>query len=129
MMFYEFYTVAAKEVLLILLGASGFFLSFFIHHKKKQKEPLICPMRSDCNTVVKSRYSKLLGIPLEVLGMLYYGSTVLGYSALLIWPGLIKIDYCQEILSTLALLAFLVSVYLTLVQLVALRQWCVWCLT
>ncbi len=62
------------KISIFAFGLFGFFVARHIHeHKKVGKKPLVCPMKFDCASVVHSDYSKLLGVPLEVLGMFYYG--------------------------------------------------------
>ena len=56
------------------LALIGLILSSYIFWKKKKSEKLVCFIGQDCDTVIHSRYSKLLfGIPNEILGMVYYG--------------------------------------------------------
>ena len=108
-------------------GLAGFFLSYVIFKKKKTKEPLICPLKFHCDTVVHSTYSKLFGVPLENLGMLYYGFIFISYMFFLYFPEQAFRPFVLG--TTLATgFAFFFSLYLTGVQAFALRQWCTWCL-
>ncbi len=108
------------------LGLYGFLLASHIHSKKAQKTKLVCPMRSNCDTVIHSDYSTLFGISVEVLGMIYYAFIggvyglifVFGYSSPLIFLVLL---WCS-------LGAVVFSIYLVLIQALVLRQWCSWCL-
>lgn len=106
---------------------SGFGVSFYIFYTKKNKGQLVCPTGSDCNAVVKSRYSKFLGVPLEHLGMAYYFVVTASY-ATLIFAQLFLPGYFVSLLTGLTAFAFLFSLYLIFVQAFLLRQWCIWCL-
>lgn len=113
--------------LIILLALAGWLVSLHIWQSKKRNRPLTCPLKSDCNAVVTSDFSRLLGIPLELLGLLYYGLTIIFYSlfiALPAWQG----PAGTFILLVATAAAFLFSIYLTLVQALAIREWCLWCL-
>lgn len=112
--------------LISLLGLSGLILSSYIYFKKKKKKKLICPMRSNCDTVIHSDHSKILGIPVELLGMLYYAligvsyviTSVLGLWSMPIAITLIGISGC----------ALLFSIYLVSLQAFVIKHWCTWCL-
>ena len=116
------------EILLALLGFIGFALAFYIFQKKQAARPLFCPLRSNCTTVVTSRYATFLGMPIELLGMGYYGLTVLLHS--LVAAGVIVVSgHISFMFFMLSFGAFLFSLYLVSIQAFALRQWCTWCLT
>ncbi len=114
------------QVLISLLGLTGFLIASYIHRKKLGKKKLICPMRSNCETVIHSDYSKILGINVEILGMSYYFLVSIMYAFLNVlnfyFPNILWI-----------LLAFsgcsvLFSIYLLSVQTFIIRHWCIWCL-
>lgn len=105
----------------------GFAIAFYIFYKKSRQEKLICIIGEDCNKVVESQYSKLWGIRLEVLGMIYYGLIALYYGVdeALLQNGFSLVD---NAVAGASILAFLLSLYLTLIQFVVLRDLCEWCL-
>lgn len=113
-------------ILISLLGCVGFLLASYIYRKKRTKKKLICPMRSNCDTVIHSDYSKILGIPVEVLGITYYFVISFGYGVLYLldlWGTpflqiLIGISGCSVIF----------SIYLISLQAFVIKQWCTWCL-
>jgi len=89
---------------------------------------MVCPLQSDCEAVVKSDFSRLFGIPLEILGLIYYGTTAISYAIFSYYPAG-KTPLSTFIFLVITTIAFLFSIYLTAVQAFAIRQWCVWCLT
>lgn len=111
----------------IAAAISGFLIARHIYRTKRAEQKLICPIGFECDPVVHSSFSHLMGIPLEVGGMCYYAATVIAYALLLVFPSLLS-----PIVSLGALIvsggAFLFSLYLTGVQAFALREWCSWCL-
>ncbi|MBT5808279.1 vitamin K epoxide reductase family protein [Candidatus Uhrbacteria bacterium] len=114
-------------IYIVFVAFGGFILSVYLHHKKRQKsEQFICPLRGKCSEVIQSNYSKFFGIPVELLGMAYYGLIAVGYGAL------IGFNVVSVWLAAILLLAttgaFAFSLYLTFVQIAALRKFCTWCL-
>lgn len=113
-------------ILIIFLAFGGFVLASYIHHKKSaKKEHFICPMKGHCSAVVNSDFSKFLGIPVELLGMVYYIATAIGYGLISAVPSL---AWLTPILLVTSVLAFLFSVYLTFIQIFSLKTFCTWCL-
>jgi len=109
-----------------LLGLVGFIISTYIYNKKKAKKKLICPRRSNCDTVIHSDYSKILGIPVEVLGMVYYFFIGSVYSVVFIfdlWSSTIG-----HIIFGISMCSLLFSIYLVSMQVFVIKQWCAWCL-
>ena len=113
---------------LILSGLLGLAASFYIFIKKSKKEPLTCHIDKGCNVVVNSKYSRMFGVPNEVIGVLYYGAVV----AL----GLLTLAGAQLLSDPLFLLLFfgaamgsaLFSLVLIFVQAFVLKSWCEYCL-
>lgn len=119
------------HIILILLGLSGFLLASHIHNKKVTKKKLICPRKSDCNSVINSDYSKIFGIPVEVLGMIYYAfvmgsNIILGFLKLALFT--LLYDYRPNILFYISLVAVVFSLYLIFIQAFKIKQWCLWCI-
>ena len=115
-------------VIIIFLAFVGFLIASYIrHHKKNIKEALVCPLRANCDKVIHSDYSKLLGISVESLGMFYYGLIALAYGLVIIFPNfyLPLVSY-GLLIATVAAFAF--SIYLTVVQAFILKNWCTWCI-
>jgi uncharacterized membrane protein len=81
---------------------------------------LVCPT-SGCETVQHSRYAELVGIPVALLGLL-------GFVAIFA-TALVRGEEAAQIGAGIALVAFLFSGYLLLVQLFAIHAICTWCVT
>jgi uncharacterized membrane protein len=116
------------HILIIFAAFCGFLLAFYIRHKKRGNEKLVCPIGSDCDTVIHSEYAKFLGFPVEVLGLFYYGGIALAYGAFLAFPFLASPVLVFMVFGA-SIAAFFFSLYLTFIQAFALKQWCAWCLT
>lgn len=115
------------KLIIVVLSVGGFFLARKIYlHKNKQK-PLVCPMRSNCEAVVHSDYSKFFGIRLEILGMVYYFFTAIVYAFFYLFPEYAFADL-KFFFAIFATLAFFFSVYLVSLQAFVIKEWCAWCL-
>lgn len=115
------------NLLPVIIATGGLFLALYIFTKKKRKEILVCPLDSDCDAVVHSRYSTFLGIPLEVMGIFYFAFIALFFLSAFFIPQL-NSSYFLLFAPAVTLGAFLFSIYLVLVQLLVIKQWCAWCL-
>ena len=115
-------------VLVIFLSFGGFNIARYIrHHKKNVEEPLVCPLRANCDHVIHSDYSKFLGMPLEILGMVYYGLLAVSYGLIIIFS-VFDPPIIDSILLFIVTCAFIFSLYLTLLQAFVIKNWCTWCL-
>lgn len=115
------------HIILIFAAFCGFFLAFYIRHKKQTHNKIACPLNSDCDAVVYSEYSKFFGIPLEIIGLLYYGIVILSHALFIVIP-VFAVPVVVFSVLILTITAFLFSLYLTFIQVFTIRQWCVWCL-
>ncbi len=115
------------DVFLMFIAFSGFLVAFFIFQEKKLKRPLVCPLKANCELVIHSDYSHFFGIPVEVLGMIYYALTALLHAGLILYP----LSFPAEFISftvAISLVSFLFSLYLVYIQIFVIRQWCSWCM-
>ena len=115
------------HVILIFAAFGGFLLAFYIRHKKHANEKLICPLDSDCESVIHSDYSVFLGVPVEIFGMVYYGTIAISYGVFLVFPQFV-LPFAVFVALVLSTAAFFFSLYLTSIQIFTIRQICTWCL-
>ena len=116
------------QLLIVVMALIGLAVASYISYKKKRGEKMLCLLNSDCEVVVKSSYSKFLGLPVERLGITYYTVVAASYLVFAFLPQLSR-NFFSVILLWATVLAFLFSIYLTYIQMAKLRQWCTWCLT
>lgn len=88
---------------------------------------MVCPLNMKCEQVLFSKYAKFLGIPLELLGLFYYGIISLSYFIFLFYPSLKNPLFVFSIF-IISAFGFLFSVYLVSLQAFKLKEWCSWCL-
>ena len=111
---------------ILVLGLCGFMVARHIFHHKRIGKLLVCPIKFDCNTVVNSDYSKFFGIPLELLGMTYYGFTVFLHLLFILIPNNLN-DFVLGVSTALAVAAFVFSLYLISILFFVLKKGCSWC--
>ena len=114
------------KIAVFVLGAVGFWVARHIRHSKTKNKPLVCLVGFDCHAVVTSDYSRFMGVPLEILGMFYYGLMSLAYLGLIFIPGILP-TFMVNIVVLGSLAAFLFSLYLIIVQVFILKKGCSWC--
>ena len=116
------------RILILALSSCGFIVARHIYkHKKPEHTPLVCPAGFDCNAVVNGSYSKFMGMPIEIFGMIYYALISIAYIFIIFMPNSLPyILVAFLIVSSLG--AFLFSIYLIIVQIFVIKEGCSWCL-
>lgn len=112
----------------IVCAIAGLFLAAYIHYKKSLRDSFICPLGSNCARVVSSHFSKILNVPVELLGVVYYTVIAASYTIFLVFPATYS-EAAVVVILSLTAVAFFFSLYLTAAQLFVLKELCTWCLT
>lgn len=99
----------------------GLGFSLYLINQRTQNKKLMCPRKGGCERVVNSVYGKIFGINNDLLGAIFFTSVVV-----LIPLSIIDI-WALFILKSVALISFLYSMYLALLQIFVIRAWCLWC--
>ncbi|MDQ1283736.1 MAG: hypothetical protein QG620_84 [Patescibacteria group bacterium] len=118
-----------ESLAIIILAAAGFLISLHIRRSKKTGEKLVCFIgggKRSCNEVVESEYSRTLGIPNEIAGMVYYVLALLFALIFLLFDSLGLFFILTAKISSTG--AFLASMYFVGIQAFVLRKFCEWCL-
>ncbi|MFC4908001.1 vitamin K epoxide reductase family protein [Actinomadura gamaensis] len=108
------------------LTLAGLAISIYLTYTHYHEKALICSANAtvDCHAVTTSKYSKLVGIPLPLLGLLFF----VGF-AVLITPWALNSSSPLFRWSRLgsAALGVVFIVYLVTVELAVLEKICLWC--
>lgn len=114
-------------VVALVLSVAGVGIAVYLAAENLQGNAGVCTVVHGCATVQKSRYGKILGIPISVPGLALY--LVLAGSAL----GWLFDFRAQRRLFTViafngALFGVLFSAYLTYLEAFVLDAWCIYCI-
>jgi uncharacterized membrane protein len=113
---------------IIISGIIGFSIAYYIYSYKRNKtKSLVCPLNFHCDPVINSKYSKIFGFPVEVLGLMYYAIISVAYIFFWLSPFSVNFWFTQSVVWASAA-AFIFSIYLTYIQAFTLKNWCSWCL-
>ena len=116
---------------LFYLGALGFLISLYftlVYHNKLRPDqwfiPRICRMdESTCRYIIRTPYSKVLGVQNSVLGLIYYVCVM----AIALGSSVQATGLFYELVIAISIGTFLFSIYLTYSLLVKLRMNCILC--
>lgn len=109
---------------LVLLAVLGLTDSIYIAWKTSKKQPLACPLNTDCNKVLNSKWSKTFHIKNEYLGILYYTFIIV---IAFLWFYTNK-AYLQHLLLFSSIIALLFSIFFVYVQKYLIKEYCFYCL-
>jgi uncharacterized membrane protein len=104
----------------VVLALAGLAVTSYLTYSHYADDQVFCST-GGCETVLRSRYADLAGIPVAVLGLAGYAAIL----AALLVPGELA-SLAAAVLSTVGL-AF--GVYLIVIQVAVLEALCQWCLT
>lgn len=102
----------------------GFVDATYLTYSHFTKSPLSCKILEGCNEVTNSEYSEIFGIPLALLGSLYYLAVLFGT--------LLYIDTKRRffliMILPLTAFGFLFSLYLLYLMFFVINAVCIYCL-
>lgn len=119
--------ITMEQTATLAAALGGFAVAWHVYRTKARGKVLVCPIGSDCDAVVNSSYSKIFGIRIEVIGMLYYGAFALAEGALIAFS-IPETGMTALLLKTAASLAEVFALYLIFLQSAVLKEWCLWCI-
>lgn len=109
----------ALRVAAALVTACGIGVAGYLTWAHFQDSQVICVVGGGCETVQKSSYSEIAGIPVALLGLLSY-TAILG---LIAWDA----PAARLGAAALALVGVVFGAYLLVVQLFVIDAVCIWC--
>jgi uncharacterized membrane protein len=107
-----------------LLGITGFFDSGYLAIKHYSGDSIACSIFKGCDIVTTSVYSEIWGIPVALIGVVYY-LTILILSIIFLDTDKIKYLFLASRLTVVGFIASAVFVYL---QLFVIKALCLYCL-
>lgn len=116
---------------LALLGLPGSAVAAYLTYSHWADRPTVCGPIGECELVQTSEYSDIAGVPVALMGLLYFVAMAflaLAYISRIKWmPG--EMEWTQPVALAMALAATAFVAYLTYVELFVLEEICIWCVT
>lgn len=111
-------------IFFLVVALLGFIDSTYLAVKKLSGTPVTCTIVYGCDTVTSSVYSEIFGIPVALLGSIFY-LTIFILSVAYLDRKKEKLLSCISKLTWIGLLA---SVYFMVVQAFILQAYCIYCI-
>lgn len=108
---------------ILALSIVGFADAVYLTMKRLLGSPITCFAFNGCDTVAQSVYSAILGIPLSLLGALFYAATIILITYYLqrkTKRGLQNVVY-------MAIFGGVFALYLFALQALVIKAWCFYC--
>ena len=112
-------------IIFVILICIGIIDSSYLIYKFYKKHPLVCPMNTDCNAVLNSKWGKFLGVRNEIWGLFYY---LLLLAFVLIGNFYITNPLFSSLVIAYTYFGLLYSLYLTYIQIYKIKEYCLYCL-
>mgnify|MGYP001567300625 FL=1 len=112
--------------LLFTLSAIGISEAIYLVRKRIASEKPICPIGEGCETVLTSKYNKIIFVHNDILGLLAY-ITISTISAFLV-IGVAPMSFWNLLIKILISIAVVMSFIFTYLQWRVIHAWCFWCL-
>ncbi len=109
---------------LLVFAVVGFIDAAFLTIKHYSGGPIPCALTTGCELVTTSSYATIVGIPVALLGALYYLAMIIG--------GVIIVETGSSVwakrVALMSLLGLGASIYFVTLQAAVLRAYCLYCL-
>lgn len=115
-----------SEALLFTLAAIGISEAVYLVRQRLTARVPVCPLGESCLAVLKSNYNHLLGVPNDVLGLIFYVLSAVLFALLVIGVG--PVIWWIWIVRLALAGAFLMSLVFVFIQWRIIKAWCFWCL-
>jgi uncharacterized membrane protein len=103
---------------IIFLSIIALLISIYLFYTDINQKELVCLINSGCDFVLRSEYSRIFGVPLSLIGILYF-------SIILI---LVSLQKLALFLKIILFLGFLFALYLIYLQTFVIKSFCQYCL-
>ncbi|MEK7182208.1 MAG: vitamin K epoxide reductase family protein [Patescibacteria group bacterium] len=111
-------------ILFMVLSFIGVIDSVFLIAEHFKGGPVVCLIVEGCDLVLNSQYSVILGIPVVILGFLYYFFIFL-FS---IFSFIKRKEIILKYLSIFTVVGFLMSIWFVYLQIFVIKAFCTYCM-
>ena len=109
-------------ILLLIVAGIGLLDALYLTYQHYSGAGLICNISHGCEQVLNSKYAVVAGVPVALLGIIFYLTVLLMVVYFLSNPARPKL------LFVVGLVGFISTVYLFYLQAFVIRAWCQYCL-
>lgn len=109
---------------ILTLSVAGFIDATYLAMNRLIGNPVVCYGSNGCGIVDASPYSSILGIPVSVLGAIFYAVTIL----LLVQFFLKKEKRMLSLAAVMLIVGGVFSIYFILLQALVIHAWCYYCI-
>lgn len=110
------------HVLVVLIATAGLIDASYLTITHYTDRLVPCNFTHGCDTVLRGQYAEILGIPVALLGVVFY----LFILSIAVYSALHK--YYSWLILVAALVGFASTLYLTYLQYAVIHAWCQYCL-
>ena len=110
----------ALRIAIAVVAVVGVAVAGYLTYVHYQPDALICTSHGGCETVQKSSYAELAGIPVALLGLLAWSAVLV----LVAWDS----ELARTLVAAVALGAAGFAIYLVTLQAFVIDAWCIWCM-
>ena len=110
----------ALRLAVAVVAAAGLGVAVYLTWVHYHPEALVCTRGGGCETVQRSHYAVLLGVPIAIYGVALWALVL----TLVAWDT----PTARALVAAVALVAVVFSAYLVIVQIAVIDAICVWCL-
>jgi len=110
----------ALRIAIAVVAVAGVAVAGYLTYVHYQPDALICTSHGGCETVQKSSYAELAGIPVALLGLLAWSAVLV----LVAWDS----ELARTLVAAVALGAAGFAIYIVTLQAFVIDAWCIWCM-
>ena len=116
----------ASWLVLVPLSLAGLGTSGYLTYSHYADQATVCAGIGSCELVQTSEYSEILGVPVALMGLLFFfGLGALSLLRVILWRG--EIEWARPLAFSMTLGGTAFVSYLTYVELFVIDAICVWC--
>jgi uncharacterized membrane protein len=123
-------SISYRVVIILVTALVGLVDALYLLAHRISGEPIACGLTGGCNIVAASPHSVIFGIPLSLLGVVFYFGIIV-LVTLRTFPLRAWIDtHCSyvSLLKIYACIGLCSSIYFTYLQAFVIRAWCQYCI-
>jgi len=112
-----------------LITLAGLLAAVYLTHVEASTEPTACKIIAGCDAVQTSKYARIFGVSIGLIGIFGYGAILVAWALALVGKNRRWSDYVRAALLGMTLFGVVFSIYLTFLEPFVIGATCAWCIT